>query len=289
MATGSWTSQPRPIWLGGQRDTGFSGQWRRNVPGADALRRGHADGSFAAVVTGDFNGDGKFDLAVPNPGSGNISVLLGNGDGTFQPAVPYGVVGTTPQAIGVADFNGDNRTDLVVNGVGNFSVLLGIPGAGLTSTSTVLTSSLNPSVSGQTITLTATVTPSTATGTVTFQDGTTSLGTGTLSGGIATYTTSMLATGTHSLTAVYAGDANDTGSTSSVLTQTVSVLPPSISGLMPASARAGGPAFTLTVNGANFESGATVNWGATALPTTFVSATQLTASVAAGQIASAVR
>ncbi len=60
---------------------------------------------------------------------------------------------------------------------------------------------------------------------------------------------------------------------------------PVISSLNPASAVAGGPAFSLTVDGTGFASGATVRWNETALPTTFVSANQLTAMVAAGLIA----
>ena len=89
------------------------------------------------------------------------------------------------------------------------------------TTITTLTSSANPSSSSQSVTLTATVSPSIATGTVTFKDGTTIIGTSALSVGTATMTTSTLATGSHSLTAVYGGDANDVASVSSVLTQTV--------------------------------------------------------------------
>jgi alpha-tubulin suppressor-like RCC1 family protein len=89
------------------------------------------------------------------------------------------------------------------------------------STNTVLTSSLNPSVYGQSVTLTATVSPSAATGTVTFQDGGVTLGTGSLSGGVATFTTSTLSTGAHSITASYGGDAIDNSSASSVLSQAV--------------------------------------------------------------------
>jgi FG-GAP-like repeat len=77
-----------------------------------------------AVAVGDFNGDGKLDLAVTN--STNVGVLLGNGDGTFQPAVYYSV-GSSPRAVAVGDFNGDGKLDLVVGNVtsGNVSVLLG--------------------------------------------------------------------------------------------------------------------------------------------------------------------
>ena len=84
-----------------------------------------------------------------------------------------------------------------------------------------LASSSNPSTYGSSVTFTATVSPSLATGTVTFINGTTTLGTGTISGAIASYSTSTLAVGSSSIAASYGGDANDNGSTSSVLTQTV--------------------------------------------------------------------
>jgi hypothetical protein len=93
------------------------------------------------------------------------------------------------------------------------------------STTTTLKSSLNPSAYGQSVTFTATVSPqyaNTATGTVTFKDGVTALGTAALDGnGNATFTTSSLAAGSHSITASYGGDTNFTGSTSSGLAQTV--------------------------------------------------------------------
>ena len=68
----------------------------------------------AAVVAGDFNGDGKLDLAVVNSGSSFVGILLGNGDGTFQPARMTDAGG--PQSsIVVGDFNGDGKLDIVVN------------------------------------------------------------------------------------------------------------------------------------------------------------------------------
>ncbi len=92
------------------------------------------------------------------------------------------------------------------------------------ASSTSVVSSNSSSNRGVAVTFTATVTSSAAsipTGTVTFQDGVTTLGTGTLSGGTATFTTSGLGTGAHSITAIYGGDANFTGSTSPILTETI--------------------------------------------------------------------
>ena len=103
-----------------------------------------------------------------------------------------------------------------LTGFGDFAL-----GEYLGITTTTLASNANPSVYGQSVTLTATVTPGAATGTVTFKDGATTLGTGTLSGGTATYSTSALSVAGHSLTAVYGGDATYRTSTSSTLTQTV--------------------------------------------------------------------
>ena len=82
-------------------------------------------------------------------------------------------------------------------------------------TSMTLTSSQNPSVFGQSVTFTATVsaTGGTPTGTVTFLDGGTVIGAGTLSGGVTTFATSALATGNHTITASYAGDGNFNGGT----------------------------------------------------------------------------
>jgi len=86
------------------------------------------NGSYA-VTTGDFNGDGRADLAVANfggnagVGSQGVSILLGNGDGTFQPALSY-PDSDYPNSVTETDLNGDGRADLIVAGT-NVSVLLG--------------------------------------------------------------------------------------------------------------------------------------------------------------------
>src|SRR5437016_14236730 len=128
----------------------------------------------------------------------------------------------TPTAASSFSFNATYSGDANNNRATSGCELLTVTRA---STTTTVVSSANPSVFSQSVTFTATVTGSTKvatlTGTVTFLDGTTTLGTGTVSGGIATFATSTLAVGSHSITASYGGDTNFTGSTSAVLTQTV--------------------------------------------------------------------
>ncbi len=100
-------------------------------------------------------------------------------------------------------------------------------GVNKAATSTAVSSSVNPSVFSQPVTFTATVTVTAPgsgalTGTVTFKNGSATLGTGTLDGsGHATLTTSALAAGSASITAVYGGSTNFNTSTSPTLTQTV--------------------------------------------------------------------
>jgi len=86
---------------------------------------------FAELVAADFNGDGKLDLAVANYNDNTISVLLGNGDGTFQTQATF-AVSIGPTFLAVGDFNGDGKLDLVTGNINNngnddanISVLLG--------------------------------------------------------------------------------------------------------------------------------------------------------------------
>ena len=101
---------------------------------------GNGDGTFRpavdytvgnepdAIVAGDFSGNGQLDLAVANNGgfspSSSVSILLGRGDGTFQPAVDY-TVGNGASAIAVGDFVGDGKLDLAVANATGVSILLG--------------------------------------------------------------------------------------------------------------------------------------------------------------------
>jgi hypothetical protein len=88
-------------------------------------------GTYAnSVLTADFNGDGRLDLAaaVPNYPSSTVSLLLGNGDGTFQPARNFATA-DYPKSLAVGDFNGDGKLDLMILGETSYSsgltVLLG--------------------------------------------------------------------------------------------------------------------------------------------------------------------
>lgn len=107
------------------------------------------------------------------------------------------------------------------SGYGVVFEVTGLPAA----TTTTLTSSPNPSTYGQAVTFTAVVTSSIGAPpdgeTVSFMKGTTVLGTGTSSGGSASFTTSTLKVGTTSVTALYVGDSNFSGSTSNTVKQVV--------------------------------------------------------------------
>ncbi len=82
--------------------------------------------SLSAIVTADFNGDGKLDCAVTDSGGNTVLILLGNGDGTFgtPTTIP---VGTQPNAIVAGDFNNDGKLDLAVANYvdGTVTLLLG--------------------------------------------------------------------------------------------------------------------------------------------------------------------
>lgn len=104
-----------------------------DIPGVQTLNFQRTDYTTGnnpqSVAVGDFNKDGKLDMAVSNYNNGNagtVSVFLGNGDGTFQPKVDY-ATGNGPVVVIVGDFNHDGNLDLVTaNDTGSsVSVLLG--------------------------------------------------------------------------------------------------------------------------------------------------------------------
>lgn len=83
-----------------------------------------AGSSPQAVVTADFNADGQFDLATANYTDGNVSVLLGNANGTFQPA-KNSPTGAGPLSLAVGDFDEDGKLDLATANSTDVSVLKG--------------------------------------------------------------------------------------------------------------------------------------------------------------------
>jgi Bacterial Ig-like domain (group 3)/FG-GAP-like repeat len=263
-----------------------------NIAGALYLYLGNGDGTFqpatllsisgssfpAGVDIADVNADGKSDVVITDFRTGNLLILLGNGDGTFQSSIVMHTSNREFSDIGIADFDGDGKPDILLtgfvavglrgNGDGTFGApvplftapqsssvkLLDINGDGhpdilITSgpaglhavlssaravaaggaTTTTLATSASSITFGQSVTLTATVAPTSGTsipsGSVSFTDNGTALANAPLnSSGVATLSTTSLAVGTHSITAVYSGDVNFTSSTSAAATIVVSPL-----------------------------------------------------------------
>jgi hypothetical protein len=107
--------------------------------GSVSVLLGRGDGTFrpetrlpagevlAELLTGDFDADGKADLALASTNRRDVSVHLGNGDGTFRPRATYEVNGG-PVSMASGDFNGDGKTDLVIIGTLNPDLLTQGPG-----------------------------------------------------------------------------------------------------------------------------------------------------------------
>src|SRR2546422_1580703 len=120
-----------------RRHTRCSRDWSSDVCSSDLMY-------LIPVAVGDFNGDGKLDLATAAVGTTMVAVMLGNGDGTFQPAqiIPFD---GDPESIVVRDFNGDGKLDMALanddapsamgtlllgNGDGTFQPVQYVPVAG---------------------------------------------------------------------------------------------------------------------------------------------------------------
>ncbi len=178
--------------------------------------------SAQSIAVADFNADGNPDVALGLAGASLVtSVLLGNGDGTFQSAASFPDGAGAPVLVG--DFNRDKAPDIVINNGSAVTMLLNTGGTRIT-----LTSSANPSPQGQPVTFTANVSVSVAvsgkakpSGSITFMDGAASLGTVPLNAGQASFTTSSLSKGTHSITALYSGDSNYNQRRSAGLKETI--------------------------------------------------------------------
>ncbi len=131
-------------------DSGISGTFSLSAsltasePPAQPIPVGNAP---AAIATGDFAGNGRIDLAIANERSNTVSILMGNGDGTFQPPETL-PVGSTPVAIVAGDFSGNGKVDLAVVNQGDSSVSILI-GNGNGSFSAGPTYDLTPTTSLQ--------------------------------------------------------------------------------------------------------------------------------------------
>jgi hypothetical protein len=78
----------------------------------------YGSGYSYATAAGDLNGDGKLDVVYTSSG-GYLSVLIGNGDGTFAAGSSTSITGSNPQAVVVGDLNGDGKADVVTANSGN--------------------------------------------------------------------------------------------------------------------------------------------------------------------------
>lgn len=209
---------------------------------------GKGDGTFDAPVSyltgghqaqsiavGDVNGDGKSDIAVANFCSsgkhgtncrhGSVSLFLGTGDGTFQTPMIINSGGLQAESVAIKDVNMDGRPDLIMTNrcvdftCHNGSVAVFLNTTPPVSTTTALTSSLNPSQINQQTILKATISssPSIPDGEpITFYDGTTKIGSGTTVNGIASLTISFSVARTHTIKAKYPGDSFRKASSGSV-------------------------------------------------------------------------
>ncbi|HVV35819.1 MAG TPA: Ig-like domain-containing protein [Acidimicrobiales bacterium] len=199
----------------------------------DTNYNAHSTDQFTQTVTQANTTTGV--AVTPNPSTYNTSVTMTatvsptnatgsvtftvDGASTFTATVSGGTAtamhagfGAGPHSISAA-YSGDTN---YVGSTGTSSFTVDKAG-----TMTGLSSSPNPSVFGQPVTITGTVSPSTAPGSVLFSDGASSLGSGTLSSGTASVTTSALSVGSHTLNGHYAGDDNYESSDASPITQVV--------------------------------------------------------------------
>jgi hypothetical protein len=199
--------------------------------GLVSILLGKGNGTFSAktdytvgslpenVVLADFNGDGLLDLATSNIVFDNTTTILLQQLVETATATGVSVSGNSAPHPVLASYPGDAAHSA------SMSTTTPLIGTAQTATTTALGVSPNPTTFGQTVTMTATISPTptgTPLGTVNFFSGTTLLGSGTVNAsGVATFTISGLSAGVNSITAEYSGNASFGGSTSSALFENV--------------------------------------------------------------------
>lgn len=274
-------------------------------------------------VIADFNGDGKLDAFIPMLENYSMNpygpaLLEGNGNGTFtslgesefqwlngsKAEVFKGglYVGATSHGAVVADFNGDGMPDIAVLNADNFGIGTEISFVTVlfNSTQPVSVSPLTMSIGSvavggsksETVLLTnnqstaLTIDSITVSGTDASEfTATSTCGTSLKAGWECTITVKFKPTITGVQTATL-NIADSEGTQTVALTGGVNPKP-TIASLVPSTATAGGAQFTLTVTGTNYISTSVVDWAGAPLATSYVSATEITATVPAADIAKA--
>src|SRR5438034_3774046 len=209
---------------------------------------------------------------------------------TADQAIPPGGWGATGLPAGLTVNTNTGLISGTPTAAGTYPVTISATNAGGTGTATLIMTlnAPHPDITS----------PGTATGTVgvafsyqiTATNNPTSYGASSLPPGLTVNTATGLISGTPTTAGTYPVTitaTNSRGTGTSTLVITINNPVPTVTSISPTCATAGGPQFTLTVNGTKFVSAATVNWNGTPLATTFVSSTQLTATVPAALIATA--
>ena len=256
-------------------DLAVTNAWSNDV----SVLLGNGDGTFQAprsfavgssplsAAVADINGDGRLDLAVANYGNpsvgdlGNVVVLLGNGDGTFQPALPF-TVGTNPESVVVGDFNRDGKLDLAVANFHSNSVSVLINTSGAPAPTYTLSASPSSVTVTQGSTGSSTITVSPLNG---FTSSVTLSASGLPSGVTAAFSPNPTTT-TSTLT-LTANPTATTGTVTVTLTGTSGTLPPKTTTLSLTVNAQAAPDYTLSAS----PSSVTVTQGSTGTSTITVS------------------